>query len=87
MNRFLGFLVLILSTTAQLCAQTNPSDKTFSVPDNIIIARKYDIKLDRGNHFKIELTAIEDLAVIANMDSLLALFLADISGLKDSEKK
>jgi hypothetical protein len=77
--------MLLLSVPAGLCAQTTSnSDKAFSVPENIVIGRRFYIKLDKGNHMKIELTDLSDLQRIANMDSLLQVFRKDLAPLKDS---
>ena len=78
-------MMLFTSITASLCAQTNnKSDKTFEVPENIIINRRFYIDLDKGNKLQIELTDITDLDKVANIDSLLQIFLKDIAPLKDS---
>ena len=76
--------MLAISITADLCAQSNKSDKAFEVPENIIINRRFTISLDKGNKVMIELTDINDMERIANVDSLLQVFLTDITGLKDS---
>ena len=78
-------LMLLISITASLCAQTNnKTDKTFEVPSNIIINRRFYINLDKGNKLQIELTDITDLDRLANIDSLLQAFSEDIAPLKDS---
>ena len=85
MKRFFALIMLSISITANLCAQTNSqSDKTFEVPDNIVISRRFDVNLDKGNKMTIELSAYADLERVANIDSLLQLFLSDIALLKDS---
>jgi hypothetical protein len=84
MKRSFLLVMLFLSITSNLFAQADLSDKAFKVPDNIIMIRKYDIKLDKGNLARIELSAIEDMQAIANIDSLLTVFLLDIVSLKDS---
>ncbi len=75
--------MLLISITAELCAQSK-SDKAFEVPDNIIISRRFTVSLDKGNKVMIEVTDITDLEKVANIDSLLQIFLKDIAGLKDS---
>src|SRR5450631_847506 len=78
-------LMLLTSITGSLCAQTkDKSDKTFQIPENIIINRRFYINLDKGNQLQIELTDITDLERIANIDSLLKVFIEDITPLKDS---
>jgi len=85
MKKAISLLMLLAGITANLCAQTNSkSDKTFQVPDNIIINRRFYINLDKGNKLEIELTDINDLERLANIDSLLQVFITDIAPLKDS---
>ncbi len=84
MNKTISLLMLLVSITATLCAQTSQSDKAFDVPANIIINRRFYIDLPDKNQLKIELTDINDLQCISNMDSLLHVFWQDISPLKDS---
>ncbi len=84
MQKQISLLMLFLSIIATLCAQTNGSDKTFEVPSNIIINRRFYIDLDKGNKIKIELTDITDLQRIANVDSLFQVFVSDIEPLRDS---
>ena len=76
--------MLLISITATLCAQTSQSDKAFEVPGNIVINRRFYIDLPNKNRLKIELSDINDLQRIANMDSVLRLFLQDITPLQDS---
>lgn len=83
MKKISFFLMLLISITAELCAQSK-SDKAFEVPDNIIISRRFTVSLDKGNKVMIEVTDITDLEKVANIDSLLQIFLKDIAGLKDS---
>ena len=84
MKKTITLLMLLTSITANLCAQSNRSDKSFEVPANIIISRRFFINLDKNNKLQIDLTDINDLNVVANIDSLLQVFLADIEPLKDS---
>ena len=83
MKKISFFLMLLISITAELLAQSK-SDKAFEVPDNIIISRRFTVSLDKGNKVMIEVTDITDLEKVANIDSLLQIFLKDIAGLKDS---
>lgn len=77
--------VLIISTTAPLCAQTsNKSDAAFEVPPDVLFNRKFFISLQNGNRIQIAVTDITDLTSISNLDSLLRVFLNDIAALKDS---
>ncbi len=84
MKKQISLLMLLISITVTLCAQTNSSDKAFEVPQNIIINRRFYINLPNKNKLKIEVTDITDLGRIANMDSILHLFLQDINPLQDS---
>ncbi len=84
MKKTICILMLLSSITVNLCAQKDKSDKTFEVPENIIINRRFYIDLDNGNRVKIELTDITDLDKIANIDSLLQVFINDIEPLQDS---
>ena len=78
-------LMLFTSITATLCAQPkSKADKAFEVPDNIIFNRRFYVDLDKGNKMQIELTDIQDLNSVANIDSLLEIFTTDIAPLKDS---
>ncbi len=77
--------MLLAGIMQDLCAQSNSkSDKAFQVPDNIIINRRFFVSLDKGNKLQIELTDITDLQSLANIDSLLQVFITDIAPLKDS---
>ena len=84
MKKLFALVMLFISITVNLCAQGNQSDKTFEVPANVIINRRFAVDLGKGNHMKIELTDITDLERAANIDSLLQAYLVDMSLLKDS---
>jgi hypothetical protein len=85
MKKTIRVLMLLISITGSLCAQSNSkADKVFEVPSNIVINRRFFIDLDKGNKVKIELTDIKDLDRVANIDSLLKIFIEDITPLKDS---
>jgi hypothetical protein len=76
--------MLATSITAALSAQSNRSDKSFELPNDVIINRRYTINLDNGNKLKLEMTDITDLAVAMNIDSVLQVFFTDIVPMKDS---
>ena len=77
--------MLFTSITASLCAQSNGGpDKTFEVPANIVFNRRFMVNLEKGNKMQLELADLADLDRLANIDSLLQIFLADIDHLKDS---
>lgn len=85
MKKIIVLLMLSTSITATVCAQSNSkADKAFELPENIIIQRRFYVNLENGNKMKIELSDISDLEQLANIDSLLQIFLKDIIPLKDS---
>src|SRR5689334_17081103 len=84
MKKCTSVLMLLISITANLCAQSGKEDKAFEVPSNILMNRRFYIDLGKENKLRIELTDINDLSRIANMDSLIGVFLQDIALLKDS---
>ncbi len=85
MEKIISLLMLFTSIAGSLCAQTNSNnDKTFEVPRDIIINRRFYINLDKGNKMKIELTDITDLDKLDNIDSILKIFIKDVTPLKDS---
>ena len=84
MKKTMSLLMLLTSIAASLCAQTNRSDKSFEVPENIVINRRFYLSFDKGNKVEIELTDITDLDRLTNIDSLLQIFAQDIAPLKDS---
>lgn len=83
MKKFSLLLVLVTGITAELCAQTT-EDRRFEVPSYIVINRRFYVALDHGNRVKIEITDINDLEKIKNVDSLIQVFINDVSNLKDS---
>ena len=73
--------------TSSSFAQYQPnSEDVFEVPA-FKIHRRFLIQLDRNDKMQIELTDINGLAYVRNIDSLVALFLKDIKPLKDSLKE
>lgn len=85
MKKTICLLMLFTSIAGSLCAQpATRADKTFEVPDNIIFNRRFYINLENGNKVQIEVSDIADLDRVANIDSLLQVFLQDIAPLKDS---
>lgn len=77
--------MLLISVLPNLCAQSkSKKDDAFEIPSNIIINRRFYIDLGKGNKMEIELTDITDLQRISNIDSLLTIFVNDITPLKDS---
>ncbi len=85
MKKVIALWMLFTSITGNLCAQSNDkSDNAFDVPGNIVFNRRFYIDLEKGNKMRIEVSDIKDLGSIANIDSLLQIFLTDIAPLKDS---
>ncbi len=85
MKKIIIVLVLLVSVTPELWAQLgDKADKAFEIPEDIIIDRRFYIDLGKGNKLEIEVTDMADLDRIANMDSLLNIFITDITPLKDS---
>lgn len=84
MKKTIALLMLATSITVNLCAQSNRSDKTFEVPNYVIMNRRFIINLDKGNRVQLEMTDITDLAAASNIDSVLQVFFTDIVPMKDS---
>jgi len=82
MKRTFCLLMFLAGISVNLCAQSG--DKAFEVPDYIIFNRKFSINLDNKNKLEIRLSDISDLDRLANLDSLLEVFLRDLAPLKDS---
>jgi hypothetical protein len=82
-------LGILLSIAGTLCAQENeapsPGDRLFEAPDNSI-GINYRIKLGAGNILQIDLANGYDLHTggLANIDSILNLFLDDMRAFRDS---
>jgi len=74
--------MLLVGIAVNLCAQS--ANKAFEVPDYIIFNRKFTIDLGNKNKLVMMLSDINDLERLANLDSLLEIFLKDITPLKDS---
>ena len=60
MKKTIVLLMLVTSITAELCAQSNRSDKSFEVPTDVIMNRRFTINLDKGNKLQLEMTDITD---------------------------
>lgn len=82
MNKTSILWMLLLGIPVTLFAQSD--DRTFEVPGHIIFNRKFTINLDNKNSFVIRLSDINDLQKLGNVDSLLQVFLNDMTPLKDS---
>ncbi len=82
MKKIFLWVMLATSITATAFAQSK-TDKTFGLqPD--AIRRRYLVDLGRGNKMQIALTSQNDLSLLGNIDSLVALYLQDIKPFKDS---
>jgi hypothetical protein len=84
MKKTIALLMLTSSITASLCAQSNNSNRSFEVPNDVIMNRRFTINLDKGNKLQLEMTDITDLSVAGNIDSVLQVFFTDIAPMKDS---
>ncbi len=85
MKKLLILLVLGTSTLTQLYAQqTGLEDPAYRLPKDIVVNRRFEIDLGKHNRLQIELTDINDLKSISPIDSLLRVFVSDITPLKDS---
>ena len=82
MKRTLCLVMLLAGISADLCAQSG--DKAFEIPDYVIFNRRFTINLNNKNSLEIRLSDIKDLDRLANLDSLLEMFLKDIAPLRDS---
>lgn len=87
MKTSIYFLMFFMSITGIARAQENQSatneDRIFDLPVNEI-NRRFLIALDKGDKMQVELVDMKDLARVANIDSLLKIFLRDLTPLKDS---
>ena len=84
MKRTLIVLMLFISILPELYAQSNNDDKTFQVPEYIVLTERFYIDLGKGNKLTIELTDKSDLQRLTNIDSLLTVFMNDIKLFNDS---
>ncbi|ULQ52570.1 hypothetical protein [Flavihumibacter fluvii] len=79
-------MVLFTSTAGNLFAQSSKTDETFNVPADFSFGKRFMVDLGKGNKMQVEVSDINDLQRIANIDSILAIFLQDFAPLKDSLK-
>ncbi|MEN9569869.1 MAG: hypothetical protein RL172_1100 [Bacteroidota bacterium] len=84
MKKTLVLLLLVTSIQQHLYAQNKKADQWFSIPEEVVINRRFFIDLDKGNSLKIEMTDITELAAAQNIDAVLQGFLTDIAALGDS---
>jgi hypothetical protein len=85
-RRFLFLMLLTgigLQTFAQETMINHHSEDIFDIP-SASFQRSYSIELGKGNRIYIELAEFNDISTLKNLDSLLNVFLADITPLKDS---
>jgi hypothetical protein len=87
MKKIISVLMLVTGITENIIAQNeamlNNADKFFNMPASYL-KRSFTVDLGKGNKMQIELTDMEDLDKFKNIDSLLRIFLQDITPLKDS---
>jgi hypothetical protein len=87
MKKIISVLMLVTGINENIIAQNeamlNNADKFFNMPTSYL-KRSFTVDLGKGNKMQIELTDMEDLDKFKNIDSLLRIFLQDITPLKDS---
>src|SRR5438128_2040577 len=85
MKHAILFVMLVVSIAGQTFAQNGSTntEKTFELGPGFA-HRKFMIDIGKGNKIQIELTEVEDLGYILNIDSLIEVFVADIKPFKDS---
>ncbi len=74
---------ITLTTIAQPAATTVKTVNTFELPAGSI-RRSFTVELGKGNKMQVELTEIDDLDQLNNIDSLVRKYLQDIKSFKDS---
>lgn len=85
MKKIIALLMLVTGITGKVFAQakTSMADKTFEPPVNSIASR-YFVDLGKGNKMELEMSDMNDIRYIKNVDSMLRAFLRDMQPLKDS---
>lgn len=84
MKAIIMAMVLLISTTGSLLAQTNKTDQSFQVPENFAFGKKFMIDLGKGNKAIVEYSDYNDIERFSNIDSILRLFIADLAPIRDS---
>jgi len=77
-------VVLLTSTKGTLFAQSSKTDETFNVPANFNFGKRFMVDLGKGNKMQVEVSDINDLPRIQDIDSILAIFIKDFAEIKDS---
>lgn len=83
---FVLMMLIVLSITGNLCAQNNnqiTSAHPFYIPPSALLD-SFHVQLDKGNSLQIELTNLQDMQSLINMDSIIQKFKKDISPFEDS---
>lgn len=86
MKKITCVMMLTISIVSTAIAQDDPksnSDKTFNLPQHFA-KRRFTMDLGKGNKMLVEINQAEDLDKLANIDSMVAVFLKDIELFKDS---
>lgn len=83
MKKFSFVLMLLMSINSKLFAQTNTTQNRFELPEGTV-TRVFFIDLGKSDKIKLELSDLEDLDMLPNIDSLLQAFIVDVEPLKDS---
>jgi hypothetical protein len=86
MKAIIMAMVLLVSATGNLLAQTNKTDQSFQVPENFVFGKKFNIDLGKGNKAIVEYSDYNDIERIANIDSILRFFITDLALIRDSLK-
>ena len=84
MTKCLLALVLATGISGTSFAQTSKTDKSFEPPTDFSFNRRFFIELGQGNQLRVELSDINDLDRVRNIDSLLVIVSKDLELLKDS---
>jgi hypothetical protein len=68
---------------AQQRVKESMTEKTFGIP-MVTMVREYQIDLGNGNEFRVSVSEVSELGLLANIDSILQVFMLDMVPLKDS---
>jgi hypothetical protein len=84
MKKCLLALVLATGISGTGFAQQSKTDKAFEPPTDFSFNRRFYFELGQGNKLRVELSDINDLQRVGNIDSILALVSKDLELFKDS---
>ena len=83
MKKLIIYLVLISTTGNLFAQQASNAEKMFDVPENRI-TRRFTFQLEKGEKMQVDLSRLNDLSRISNIDSMIREFLRDMEPLRDS---